>query len=180
MGIDAKEKTARSTSVGADERQSVQKDSDNSIPASEAKGNGEMENLEEMYRRMQRMADPRYLHTLTMTELFQTSYKSRPPIIENLLHSGAYILAGAPKIGKSFLVAQIAYHVSTGQDLWGCKVHQGTVLYLALEDDFQRIQNRMFMMYGVNDTPNLHFATAAGKIGNGLDEQLENFMREHR
>ena len=34
-------------------------------------------------------------------------------------------------------------------------------------------------MYGVNDTPNLHFATAAGKIGNGLDEQLENFMREH-
>ncbi len=51
--------------------------------------------------------------------------------------------------------------------------------YLALEDDFQRIQNRMFMMYGVNDTPNLHFATAAGKIGNGLDEQLENFMREH-
>ena len=183
MGIDAKEKTAPNTSVGADERQSIQKDSDNSIPASEEKRNGETENstesLEEIYRKMQRMADPRYLHTLTMTELFQTSYKSRPPIIENLLHSGAYLLAGAPKIGKSFLVAQIAYHVSTGQDLWGCKVHQGTVLYLALEDDFQRIQNRMFMMYGVNDTPHLHFATAAGKIGNGLDEQLENFMREH-
>ena len=179
MQEDAKEKTARNTSVGADGRQSVQKDSDNSIPASEAKRNREMDDLEEMYRRMQRMADPRYLHTLTMTELFQTFYKSRPPIIENLLHSGAYLLAGAPKIGKSFLVAQIAYHVSTGQELWGCKVHQGTVLYLALEDDFQRIQNRMFMMYGVNDTPNLHFATAAGKIGNGLDEQLENFMREH-
>ena len=179
MGIDAKEKTALGASVGADAGQSIQKDSDNSIPASEAKGNGEIENLEEMYRRMQRMADPRYLHTLTITELFQNSYKSRPPIIENLLHSGAYLLAGAPKIGKSFLVAQIAYHVSTGEDLWGCKVHQGTVLYLALEDDFQRIQNRMFMMYGVNDTLNLHFATAAGKIGNGLDEQLENFMREH-
>ena len=35
------------------------------------------------------------------------------------------------------------------------------------------------MMYGVNDTPNLHFATAAGKIGNGLDEQLKNFVQEH-
>ena len=62
MGIDAKEKTASNTSVGADERQSIQKDSDNSIPASEAKDNGEMENpaenLEEMYRRMQRMAGP--------------------------------------------------------------------------------------------------------------------------
>ena len=179
MGIDAKEKTTRNTSVGADGRQSVQKDSDNSIPASEAKRNREMDDLEEMYRRMQRMADPRYLHTLTMTELFQTFYKSRPPIIENLLHSGAYLLAGAPKIGKSFLVAQIAYHVSTGQELWGCKVHQGPVLYLALEDDFQRIQSRMFMMYGVADTASLHFATAANKIGNGLDEQLENFIKEH-
>ena len=128
---------------------------------------------------MQRLTDPRYLHTITLTELFQTSYTSRPPIIEGLLYAGAYILAGAPKIGKSFMVAQIAYHVSTGQDLWEYKVHQGTVLYLALEDDFQRIQSRMFMMYGVEDTPNLHFATTAGKIGNGLDEQLENFIREH-
>ena len=66
-----------------------------------------------------------------------------------------------------------------GEALWGCEVHPGTVLYLALEDDFQRIQSRMFMMYGVNDTDRLHFATAAGKIGNGLDEQLENFVREH-
>ena len=90
---------------------------------------------------MQRLTDPRYLHTITLTELFQTSYTSRPPIIEGLLYAGAYILAGAPKIGKSFMVAQIAYHVSTGQDLWGYKVHQGTVLYLALEDDFQRIQS---------------------------------------
>ena len=125
------------------------------------------------------MTDPHYLHTISMTELYQTAYQSRPPIIDGLLYAGAYILAGAPKIGKSFLVAQIAYHVSTGKSLWGCEVHPGTVLYLALEDDFQRIQSRMFMMYGVNDTDRLHFATAAGKIGNGLDEQLENFVREH-
>ena len=53
MGIDAKEKAARSTSVGADAGQSIQKDSDNSIPASEAKGNGEMENLEEIFIKLQ-------------------------------------------------------------------------------------------------------------------------------
>lgn len=183
MANEAKEKTALVTSVGADERQSVQKSTVNSIPTSEAEINEEIENseenLEEMYRRMRRMADPHYLHTISMTELYQTLYKSRPPIIEGLLYAGAYILAGAPKIGKSFLVAQIAYHVSTGKKLWEYEVHQGTVLYLALEDDFQRIQSRMFKMYGVDDTPNLHFATAAGKIGNGLDEQLANFVREH-
>ena len=183
MTDEKKKMTAQGSTVGADEGQSISQITENSIPTSGQKSNDEIVNsqdsLEEMYRKMQRMTDPRYLHTLTMTELFQTTYKSRPPVVEGLLYAGAYILAGAPKIGKSFLVAQIAYHVSTGQDLWGYKVHQGTVLYLALEDDFQRIQSRMFMMYGVNDTPNLHFATAAGKIGNGLDEQLKNFVQEH-
>ena len=179
---EAKEKTALCTSVGADERQSVQNTVD-IIPTSDTEINPQIENsqenLEEMYRKMQRLTDPHYLHTITMTELYQTAFRSRPPIIDGLLYAGAYILAGAPKIGKSFLVAQIAYHVSIGRKLWDFDVHQGTVLYLALEDDYQRIQSRMFMMYGVNDTPNLHFATAAGKIGTGLDEQLENFMREH-
>lgn len=183
MGIETKEKTAPVPSVGAEEGQSVHSFSEDSIPNLESEINevneNSEENPEEMYRRMQRLTDPHYLHTISMTELYQTAFRSRPPIIDGLLYAGAYILAGAPKIGKSFLVAQIAYHVSTGRKLWNFDVHQGTVLYLALEDDYQRIQSRMFMMYGVNDTPNLHFATAAGKIGNGLDEQLENFMREH-
>lgn len=183
MGIDAKERTAPVSSVGAEEGQPVHNFSEDSIPNLESEINevndNFEENLEEMYRQMQRLTDPHYLHTISMTELYQTAFRSRPPIIDGLLYAGAYILAGAPKIGKSFLVAQIAYHVSTGRKLWDFDVHQGTVLYLALEDDYQRIQSRMFMMYGVNDTPNLHFATAAGKIGNGLDEQLENFMREH-
>lgn len=182
MVIDAKEKTALTTSVGADERQSVQ-NTNNIIPTSDAGFNhpdeNSSENLEEIYRQMRSMADPHYLHTVSMTELYQTPYKSRPPIIGGLLYGGAYILAGAPKIGKSFLVAQIAYHVSTGKKLWDFDVHQGTVLYLALEDDYQRIQSRMFMMYGVEDSEKLHFATVANKIGNGLDEQLEYFMREH-
>ncbi len=183
MEIEVKEKTALATSVGADERQSIQvKNTNDIIPETNAKINGEDDfNPEEMaalQRKMRRLADPRFLHTITMTELYQTTYQSRPPIIDGLLYSGAYILAGAPKIGKSFLVAQIAYHVSTGNKLWEYEVHPGTVLYLALEDDFQRIQSRMFMMYGVEDSEHLHFATAANKIGQGLDEQLENFVRD--
>ena len=179
MVFDAKEKTALATSVGADERQSV-RNTNNIIPTTDEHFNdsGEIyeENLQEMFFRM---SHPYYLHTVSMTELYQTPYKSRPPIIDGLLYGGAYILAGAPKIGKSFLVAQIAYHISTGKKLWDYEVHQGSVLYLALEDDYQRIQSRMFMMYGVEDSGNLYFATAANKIGNGLDEQLEFFINEH-
>ena len=125
------------------------------------------------------MSDPAYLHTVTLDELMDNVFEGKSAVIENLLYTGAYILAGAPKIGKSFLVAQIAHHVSTGQDLWGYKTHQGTVLYLALEDDESRLQRRMFRMFGVEGTSSLHFATNAKMIGSGLDEQLEKFVREH-
>lgn len=159
---DANEKAALAASVGADEGQPFQRNTEDIIPSSSEEINhidaASSENFEKMLRQMQRMANPHYLHTVSLTELYQTAYKSRPPVIDGLLYSGAYILAGAPKIGKSFLVAQIAYHVSTGEKLWEFEVHGGTVLYLALEDDYQRLQSRMFMMYGVKDSDKLHFA----------------------
>ena len=182
--IDEKKKmTTHASSVGADDGQSVSKNSDISITTSKGEINDEVvnpqESLEEMYRRIQRMSDPAYLHTVTLDELMDNVFEVKSAVIENLLYTGAYILAGAPKIGKSFLVAQIAFHVSTGQKLWDYEVHQGTVLYLALEDDQRRLQQRMSRMFGVDGTQNLHFATSAGQVGKGLGEQLENFVREH-
>ena len=53
------------------------------------------------------------------------------------------------------------------------------MLYLALEDGYERLQERMYRMFGVEGTPNLHFAIAAKQLGNGLDAQLEKFVREH-
>jgi len=53
-----------------------------------------------------------------MSELYDNIYQSRPPIIDGLLHAGTYLFVGAPKIGKSFLMAQLAYHVSAGLPLW--------------------------------------------------------------
>ena len=105
--------TALIPSVGADGGQPPHDSTNQSIPHETCESNPPEENIEEMREKIRRMNDPRYLHTVSMTELYQTAYKSRPPIIDGLLYAGAYILAGAPKIGKSFLVAQLAYHVST-------------------------------------------------------------------
>ena len=85
--------------------------------------------------------DESYLHTVSMTELFDSAYQSKPPIIDGLLYRGTYLFAGSPKIGKSFLMAQLAYHVSTGTNLWGFDVRQGKVLYLALEDNYPRCKS---------------------------------------
>ena len=114
-----------------------------------------------------------------MRELYETAYESKPPLIDGLLYPGTYLLAGAPKLGKSFLVAQLAYHISTGTPLWDYPVRKGTVLYLALEDDNQRLQNRMYQMFDMAIADQLYFATRARQLGNGLDKQLERFVREH-
>ncbi len=128
------------------------------------------ENFLEMQRRLDRINDPAYMHTMTLNEIYETTYTSRPPIIGGLLYPGTYLLAGAPKVGKSFLVAQLAFHISTGQPLWDFPVRQSTVLYLALEDDYRRLQDRMFRMFGVESTEHLHFATSAKQVGAGLEE----------
>lgn len=179
MVNETKKKTALSSSVGADEGQSVS-NSDFTIPDVEEKYNPPEEDWEELYRKIQRVQDPAYLHTVTFDQLMDSVFQGRPAVIDNFLYPGVYLLAGAPKIGKSFLVAQIAYHVSVGKELWGYIVHPGTVLYLALEDDERRLQNRMFRMFDVEGTSDLYFATHAKMIGRGLDEQLEGFIGEHR
>ena len=59
-------------------------------------------------------------------------------------------------------------------------VHAGTVIYLALEDDYRRLQERLFRMFGVEGTDTLHFATCAKQLGAGLYEQLTRFVSEHK
>lgn len=123
--------------------------------------------------------DESYLHTVSMTELFDSAYQSKPPIIDGLLYWGTYLFAGSPKIGKSFLMAQLAYHVSTGTNLWGFDVRQGKVLYLALEDNYPRLQKRLYRMFGTAENENLFFSVSAHQLGNGLDEQLDGFLQKH-
>ena len=119
------------------------------------------------------------LNTVSMTELYDTVYPPRKPIVNDLLYSGTYLFVGAPKVGKSFFMGQLAYHVAMGLPLWEYEVHQGTVLYLALEDDYARLQRRLSRMFGVEETSNLYFATQAKSVSEGLDQQLEGFIREH-
>jgi hypothetical protein len=82
-------------------------------------------------------------------------------------------------VGKSFLMAQLAYHVSTGQPLWGYDVRQGAVLYLALEDVHRRLQDRLYRMFGTDGTDDLYLSVYAKQLGNGLEDQLKFFLREH-
>ncbi|MDQ2091344.1 AAA family ATPase [Marimonas arenosa] len=72
--------------------------------------------------------------------------KDFPPIswvVEGLIPEGLTLLAGKPKIGKSWLALQIGLAVSTSGEVLGRRTTQGTVLYAALEDNPRRLKSRM-------------------------------------
>lgn len=117
-----KEKTAPVVSVGADTEQSILKQTDNSITDFNEFDKGLDNYLEEMQKEFLQQLDPSHLKTVSMSELYNTVYQSKPPLIDGLLYPGTYIFAGAPKLGKSFLMAQLAYHISTGTPLWNFDV----------------------------------------------------------
>ncbi len=137
-----KEKTVPLTSVGADDGQSNQKPTI-SITEDEENCKYDFKEMMKLQKELRKTLDPSYMKTVTMSELYDTAYLNKPAIIDGLLYPGTYLFVGAPKVGKSFLMAQLAYHVSTGKELWENEVRQGKVLYLALEDDYSRLQKRL-------------------------------------
>lgn len=119
------------------------------------------------------------LKVIPAEELLDTAYAPSGILVDGLMGQGIYILAGAPKTGKSWLVLWLANQVSKGEPVWGLKTEQCGVLYISLEDTFQRIQKRLNDVSGGNPGP-IWLATEAMCIGEGFEEQLVNFLTSHR
>lgn len=116
---------------------------------------------------------------MTLTELYEQKFPPQEAIIDNLLVSGTYLLAGSPKVGKSYFMVQLLYPISHGLPFLGRSVHKSEVLYLALEDNFQRLQERFSLLFEVETTDNLHLAVACEALGSGLEKQLLYFIEEN-
>ena len=118
------------------------------------------------------------LHTINAEDLQNRTYEPTHFLVDELIPEGLHILAGAPKIGKSWLALWLCLCVAQGQPLWNFAVTQGEVLYLSLEDSFQRIQTRLFDL--TEDAPlTLHFTIMADTLKHGLEQQIEQFLNEH-
>ena len=118
------------------------------------------------------------LETINAEDLQNRTYEPTHFLADELIPEGLHILAGAPKIGKSWLALWLCLCVSQGQPLWNFATTQGEVLYLSLEDSFQRIQARLFDLTE-DAPPTLHFAIMADTLKHGLEQQIEQFLMEH-
>ena len=109
-----------------------------------------------------------------------------PPLkwaIEGFLPAGLTILAGSPKVGKSILALHIALAVATG----GCAlgkifVQQGDVLYLALEDNKRRIQERIngSDLDATADLSRLDVVCVSPRQAEGGLAYIELWLQEHK
>lgn len=144
----------------------VYSDDDSVEKAKKQKGNVKLEN------------NRKTLKTIDGKTLMAAELKPLDFVVDTLLATGLHILAGSPKVGKSWLALWLAVSVAKGESVWGMATKQGTTLYLCLEDSTLRIQNRLDEI--TDDVPaNVHFCTEAPILGCGLEQQLESFLTEH-
>lgn len=84
------------------------------------------------------------LKTITAADLEDKEFPPLKWAVPGLLTEGLTILAGRPKRGKSWLGLGLALAVASGGMALGkIKVERGDALYLALEDNERRLQNRL-------------------------------------
>jgi hypothetical protein len=103
--------------------------------------------------------------------------------VAGVLPEGAVILAGPPKIGKSWLALGLAVAVASGgKALGSIDVAQGECLYLALEDGKRRLRKRLTKVlrkWGGEAPERLHFCTECPKAGGGGVGVVRSWLKEH-
>jgi Bifunctional DNA primase/polymerase, N-terminal/AAA domain/Primase C terminal 1 (PriCT-1) len=74
--------------------------------------------------------------------------------IPGFLPEGVTLLAGKPKMGKSWLALALAIDIALGKPaLGGLSTTKGEVLYLGLEDSQRRIKDRVLKLLGGTEAP---------------------------
>jgi hypothetical protein len=121
------------------------------------------------------------LETYTADSIEHEVFPDPKFAVPELLPEGLTFLAGAPKIGKSFLALNIALAVAAGgKALGSIAVSQGDVLYLALEDTKRRMQKRIKTLIDPDPfPPRLHLVHNSPKLSQGLEAAVSAWLSEH-
>lgn len=91
---------------------------------------------------------------ITAAELQHMEFDPLREFVAGIITEGFGILAGPPKLGKSWWILAVALAVAIGGYALGLiKVEKRPVLYLALEDSRRRMKSRCAVLLGTGDFP---------------------------
>lgn len=112
--------------------------------------------------------------------LMEMEFPEPTVIVENLLHSGVSMIAGMPKVGKTWFCLSLSLAVATGTDIIEFKTNKSEVLYLSFESKAGQIQQRLKKMLQGEPMPNgIHFYTDIKTLDNGLLDFLQNTLNKY-
>lgn len=118
------------------------------------------------------------LKSVTVKELIKIDFPPLVQPVERLICEGLTILVGASKVGKSWLSLQLCYNVATGKAFLGRRTTKSSVLYLALEDSYRRLKDRLGKL-NMSVTPdNFSLMVKAPIVGEGLEEMLDRWLEK--
>ena len=103
-----------------------------------------------------------------------------PPrfIVPRFLPAGLHMLAGSPKIGKSWLALWLCQQISTGGNVWEFDTQKCGTLYISLEDTIDRLHFRLSRITD-DGSEKSFFATDADNLSGVLVARLEKFMTDY-
>src|SRR5262245_10860712 len=83
-------------------------------------------------------------HVFTAADLKEKKFEPIAYVVPRIIPEGLTILAGRPKVGKSWLALDLALGIAGGRFVLGdIKLEDGDVLYAALEDNQRRLRSRI-------------------------------------
>ncbi len=125
--------------------------------------------------------DQKFLNGITAQELSQKHFAPLNWIIPNILPEGCYLLTARPKVGKSWLGLQASLAVALGLATLGQQACQGKAVYLALEDNQRRLQDRLKQLRPEGyATPNLILFTQWPRFDAGGLDKLKELIESEK
>lgn len=100
-------------------------------------------------------------------------------VSELVADDGLTWLGGKKKLGKSWLLLQIAVAVATGGTVLGRQATRGSVAYLCLEDGRRRLKDRLMKQQAPRGLPITWYTRFPSLDGDGMGALLE-LLDEHR
>ncbi|MFI7272634.1 AAA family ATPase [Streptomyces sp. NPDC049879] len=117
----------------------------------------------------------------TADELMAAEFPDPKWAVPGILAEGVNLLAGPPKVGKSWLSLGLGLSVAAGgMAMDAVPVEGGPVLYLALEDTPRRLQSRMGKILGGRPAPpGLTLATSCPPLPQGGGEAIAQWLERN-
>src|SRR5262245_2007579 len=117
--------------------------------------------------------------TINARELQTKRFAPISYVLPAYIPEGVTILAGKPKVGKSWLLLDMCTACAAVRSVFGTiNPSQGSVLYLALEDNQRRLKWRMNKILPSGQWPaGLELVTDCARVNEGGLEYLRNWIK---